>query len=126
LNGTRTQNQTYTSKVVANLFGFGDNAINKIEYSFDQKVWNIYSGSFSLSDDTFLYCRSTDNKGNIGPTSSITLTFESNNTTPCPSPLPSSQEIGTFPTVTFAIVSLVAIAVVGAGLLVYFRRRKKE
>ena len=43
---------------------------------------------------------------------------------PSPSPLPSSQEIGAFPIETVAIVSLVAIAVVGAGLLVYFRRRK--
>jgi hypothetical protein len=43
---------------------------------------------------------------------------------PSPSPLPSSQEIGALTIETVAIVSFVAIAVVGAGLLVYFRRRK--
>jgi hypothetical protein len=43
---------------------------------------------------------------------------------PSPTPLPSSQEIGSFPIETVAIVSLVAIAVVGAGLLFYFRRKK--
>jgi hypothetical protein len=43
---------------------------------------------------------------------------------PSPTPLPSSQEIGSFPIETVAIVSLVTIAVVGAGLLVYFKRRR--
>ena len=44
---------------------------------------------------------------------------------PSPTPLPSSQEIGFFSIETVAIVSLVAIAVVGAGLLIYFRRKGK-
>ena len=44
---------------------------------------------------------------------------------PSLSPLPSSQEIGFFTIETVAIVSLVAIAVVGAVLLVYFRRKGK-
>ena len=44
---------------------------------------------------------------------------------PSPSPpLPSSQEIGAFPIETVAIASLVVIIVVGAGLLVYFNRRR--
>jgi hypothetical protein len=43
---------------------------------------------------------------------------------PSPSPLPSSQEIEPFTIETVAIVSLVAIVVVGAVLLIYFRRRK--
>jgi hypothetical protein len=114
LNGTRTQNQTYTSKVVANLFGFGDDVINKIEYSFDQKVWNIYSESFSLSDDTFLYCRSTDNKGNIGPTSSITLNFESNNSMST-EPL---LNLVTFATVASAVIACIVV-------LLYLKRKHK-
>ena len=43
---------------------------------------------------------------------------------PSPSPLPSSQEIGSFTIETVSVVSLAAIAVVGAGLLIYFKRRK--
>jgi hypothetical protein len=43
---------------------------------------------------------------------------------PSPSPLPSSQEIGAFPIETVSVVSLAAIAVVGAGLLVYFKRKR--
>jgi hypothetical protein len=44
---------------------------------------------------------------------------------PSPSPLPSSQEIGAFPIETVSVVSLVVIIVVGAGLLIYFRRKGK-
>jgi hypothetical protein len=43
---------------------------------------------------------------------------------PSPSPLPSSQEIGTFTIETVAIASLVVIIVVGAGLLVYLKRKR--
>jgi hypothetical protein len=43
---------------------------------------------------------------------------------PSPTPLPSSQEIGSFPIETVAIVSLAAIAVVGTVLLIYFKRKK--
>ena len=42
---------------------------------------------------------------------------------PSPSPTLSPQETGAFPTETVAVVSTVVV-VVGAGLLVYFRRRK--
>jgi hypothetical protein len=44
---------------------------------------------------------------------------------PSPTPIPSSQEIGSFTIETVAIVSLVTIAVVGAGLLIYFKKHKR-
>jgi hypothetical protein len=47
------------------------------------------------------------------------------NTETTPSPLPSPQETESFPTATVAAVSTVAVVVVGAGLLVYFKKRKR-
>jgi hypothetical protein len=44
---------------------------------------------------------------------------------PSPTHFPSSQEIGSFPIETVAIVSSVTIAVVGAGLLIYFKKHKR-
>jgi hypothetical protein len=115
LNGTRIQNQTFTSKVMITLFAFGDNAINKIEYSFDQKIWNTYTQPFSISDDTFLCFRSIDSMGNIGPSSSITLNFGSSNSAssePPPAPL--------------VIISSVGIALAVIGLVIYSKKHNHQ
>jgi hypothetical protein len=117
LNGTRGRNLAYTSEVTVSLSAAGDNAIDKIEYSFDQKTWNIYVKPFFISDDSFLYYKSTDNAGNTGPTASITLRVESNSPTP-PQPKP-------FPTI-LVVVLVVSIAFVGLGLLIYFKKRQRD
>lgn len=41
------------------------------------------------------------------------------------SPSPSPQETGSFPTTTVTAVSTVAVVAVGAGLVVYFKKRKR-
>jgi hypothetical protein len=114
INGTSGESHAYTSEVTVSLSAAGDNEIHKIEYSVDQKAWNNYSNPFSVSDDAFIYFRSTDNTGRTGTTASITLTFESSN------PLQSEP----FPTALVFIAS-VGIAVAAIGLLGYFKKRYK-
>jgi parallel beta-helix repeat protein len=48
------------------------------------------------------------------------------NPSPSPSPSSSPQEPEPFPTMPVAAASIIAIVVVGAGLLVYFKKRQKE
>jgi hypothetical protein len=117
LNGTRAQSHAYASGVTVSLSAMGENAIEKIEYSFDRETWNTYVKPFLVSDDRFLYCKSTDNAGNTGPTTSITLRVESNSPTP-PQPKP-------FPIALVAAASVAMVAIVGIGLLVYFKKRKR-
>jgi hypothetical protein len=115
LNGTREQNHAYTSEVTVSLSAAGENEINKIEYSFDQKTWNTYVEPFSICDNRILYCKSTDSAGNTGPTTLITLTVESNSPTP--------RQSEPFPT-TLIIAASASVVVVIVGLLVYFKKRK--
>jgi hypothetical protein len=115
LNGTRAQSHAYVSGVTVTLSAAGENGIDKIEYSFDQKTWNTYASPFLVSENRILYCRSTDSAGNTGPVTSISLSVESNSSTP-PQPEP-------FPTV-WVVVFMVSVAVAGVGLLVYFKKHK--
>lgn len=115
LNGTPIQNHVYTSRVAVSLSAAGENEINKIQYSFDQKTWNTYVKPFPISDNRILYCKSTDNAGNTGPTTSITLTVEPNSPTP--------RQPEPFPT-TLVIAASASVVVVIVGLLVYFKKRK--
>jgi hypothetical protein len=115
INGANGENHTYSSAVEVSLSAAGENEITKIEYSFDKENWNTYSEPFSASDDTFLYCRSTDNKGNTAVTTSITLSVESSN------PLPSEP----FPA-SLVFVASVGIALGLTSLVVYFKRFRKD
>ncbi len=111
LNGT---NHMYSSPIEISLSAAGENEISKTEYSFDQKTWNTYSQPFQVSDSRSIFCRSTDNAGNVGPTTSITLAFESSNITPS-EPFP----------IVLIFAASVGIALAAIGALVYFKKRKR-
>ncbi len=114
INGTSREDHTYVSDVNVSLSAAGENEISKIGYSFDQKNWNLYVDPLSMSHDTHLYFRSTDIVGNAGPTTSITLTFESNGK------LPPER----FPVLTVVVISLAIFATVAVGILIYLKKRK--
>jgi uncharacterized membrane protein len=115
LNGTREQNNAYTSGVTASLSAFGENAINRIEYSFNQKTWNTYVKPFLVSERRILFFRSTDSEGNTGPAASIALNVEPNNPT---TPQPFPAELASAITVA-ALIVLVCVTVI-----FYFKKRK--
>jgi hypothetical protein len=115
INGADYENRTYFSPVEVSLSAAGENEISKIEYSFDKKTWSTYAEPFSVSDDGSVYCRSTDNAGNTGVTSSITLTFAESNVVPS-MPFPATLII------TGSVVAVAAVA--GLGLFVYFKKHK--
>jgi hypothetical protein len=115
INAIGGMNRTYSSPVEVSLSGAAENEISKTEYSFDQKTWSIYTKPFSVSDDASVYCRSIDNVGNIGATTSITLSFEPSSVTPS-EPFP----------VTLVFVSSVGIALAAIGLLVHLKKRRSR
>jgi hypothetical protein len=117
LNGTHGHNHAYASEVTVSLSAAGENGIDKIEYSFDQQTWNIYAKPFLISENGILYCRSTDNAGNTGPTASVNISVESNSSTP-PQPKPER-----FPA-TWAIAAVVVVIVVGFIITFHFKKRK--
>jgi hypothetical protein len=117
LNGTLGQNSAYTSGVTVSLSAAGENAIDRIEYSFDRETWNTYSEPFLVSENRIIYYRSIDGAGNTGITASISPSVESNN------PITPRPEPESFPTILI-IAFVIAVSIIGVGLLVYFKKRK--
>jgi hypothetical protein len=66
LSGILGQSDWYISEVKVSLSAIGENDIDKIEYSFDNKTWNTYTGPLSIAGDGIfhLYYRSSDKVGN--------------------------------------------------------------
>jgi hypothetical protein len=118
LNGTLGQNHVYTSGVTVSLSAAGENAIDRIEYSSDRETWNTYTEPFLLSENKIIYYRSLDSAGNTGITASISPNVESNN------PITPQPEPEHFPTILIT-ASLITVAIIGIGLLVYFKKRKR-
>jgi hypothetical protein len=66
LRGILGRSNWYISEVKVSLSAIGENDIDKVEYSFDNKTWNTYVRSLSIADDGifYLYYRSSDKVGN--------------------------------------------------------------
>jgi parallel beta-helix repeat protein len=110
------QNQTYTSTDVPLTFTLNEPA-SWIGYSLDGEdtvtvAGNItLAGLSSLSHEVAVYAR--DAAGNTGNSETVYFSVESGLQWPVLSPA------------TFAIAFIAIIAVIGAGLLVYLRKRKR-
>ncbi len=89
LTGDRQQDGSYVSQVTVDLRGAGENSIGRTEHSFDNRTWTIYSEPFSIlyNGSRFLYFRSMDALGNIGPTGLITISVQSEISTTEPFPI---------------------------------------
>ncbi len=73
LIGTTGDNGWYTSDVTATLTATdsaGGSGVALTEYSFDNIIWNNYTGPLTLTNEgtTTVYYRSTDNAGNVEAT----------------------------------------------------------
>jgi hypothetical protein len=114
LIGDRQQDGSYISQVTVGLSGFGENGIDKTEYSYDKKTWNVYTEPFSIyhNGSRFLYFGSVDASGKIGPKSLITISVDS--------------EISTTETFSITIISIViALIIVCVGVLTYLWKYKR-
>jgi len=113
LTGVRQQDGSYISQATVSFNGFGENSIDKTEYSYDKRTWTIYAEPLSIlyNGSRFLYFRSIDTLGNIGPTGLITISVQSEISATEP-----------FPILLISVVYLISIISVIA--LIYFKKRK--
>jgi hypothetical protein len=113
------ENVSSTSEIPLNLTV--NEAYSKIAYSLNGQQNVTVSGNSTIPplpagqyNVTFYVW---DTAGNIGTSETVHFTVNSQ--------APPNQQTEPFPIVTVAAVSIVGIAIAGAGLLVYFRRRGK-
>jgi hypothetical protein len=114
LTGDRNQVGSYISQVIVSLNGFGENSIEKTEYSHNKRTWTVYSEPVSIlhNGSRFLYFRSIDTLGNIGPTGLITISVQSEISTTEPFPI--------------ALVSILCVIIIFSVItFIYFKKRKR-
>jgi hypothetical protein len=111
-------NQTYNESSVSLVFN-SDKAVNWTSYSLDGQQNITFSGNTNITDisngvhNVTIYAQ--DTFGNLGSSQTINFTVAK------PEPLPPPES---FPVVLVAAVSIVAVALVVAGLLVYHKKHK--
>jgi hypothetical protein len=105
-------NSSFSTSVVKLNFTV-DQSVSQVEYSLDGRENMAINGNTTLTDLANGYHNvtvyATDEAGNTGASETIYFSVE------VPEPFPIS---------TIAAVSVAIIAVTGAGLLVYFKKRK--
>jgi hypothetical protein len=112
------ENKTYYQSTISLDFTL-DEPTSQIEYSVDRQNNVTIIGNTTLTDlsigehNCTVYA--TDVEGNIGASETITFTITK----------PEQPEPKPFPTTLVAIASGVSVAIIGVGLLVYFKKRKR-
>jgi len=105
---------TYYSTDVPLIFTVNE-PVSWVQYNLDFKTDSEVEGNFTLTElalgahNVTVYA--ADGAGNMGISQTIHFT--------------AAEEPEPFPTVPFVVVSVIAIVVVGVGLLAYFRKRKR-
>jgi hypothetical protein len=111
------ENKTYYQSTISLNFTL-DEPTSKIDYSVDGQNNVTINGNTTLTDlsigehNCTVYA--TDVEGNIGASETITFTVSK----------PEQPEPEPFPT-TLVIASVISVVVVGAGVLVYFKKRER-
>ncbi len=116
INITSPINLTYNESSIPLVFN-SDKAVNWTSYSLDGQQNVTFSGDTNLTDISnglhTITMYSQDTFGNIGSSQTISFTV-------------AKPEPESFPVVPVAVVSIVAVALAVAGLLVYHKKHKKS
>jgi hypothetical protein len=116
------ENKTYNTPSITLNF-IVDETPSNMSYSLDGRPKAAVTENMTLPDLPYgshnLTIYAMDGAGNTGVSRTIYFSI-SEETEPAPEPEPES-----FPAVPVAAASVAAVVVVGAGLLVYFKKRKK-
>jgi hypothetical protein len=107
------ENKTYGTSEIPLNFTLNE-PTSQITYSLDGQEKVTIAGNTTLTDiphgEHNVTVYATDIAGNVGISETVTFTI---------------AEPETFPTALVAVASLATVAVVGVGLLVYFKKRKR-